>query len=189
MALALSLCSTACADPSVLRLATITPTVAAPTPVPTTIGAGDLLAVRVWNSEQMTSTQRVRADGTVSLFFMDTLHVAGRSTATVAAEIAARLDGVLVAPRVSVVVEESMASMLSVVGEVVRPGRYAVHQPMLVLEALALAGGLGEYAARDQILVQRAAGTTIRVTWRELVRGVDRVRELRVGPGDVVIVR
>lgn len=186
----LLLVAASCAKPASVRLSALTPVTAAPTASPTTIGAGDLVAVRVWNAEQMTTTQRVRADGTMSLFFLDSLRVAGRGTAEVAAEIATRLDGVLVAPRVSVVVEESVAALLAVVGEVSRPGRYAVHQPLRVLEALALAGGLTEYARRDHILVQRAGSAlTIRVTWKELVQGADRAAQLYVGPGDVLIVR
>jgi polysaccharide export outer membrane protein len=190
LAALLLLVAASCAKPTSVRLSALTPVTAAPTASPTTIGAGDLVAVRVWNAEQMTTTQRVRADGTMSLFFLDSLRVAGRGTSDVAAEIAARLDGVLVAPRVSVVVEESVASLLAVVGEVSRPGRYAVHQPLRVLEALALAGGLTEYARRDHILVQRAGnGPTIRVTWKELVQGADRAAQLYVGPGDVLLVR
>lgn len=186
----LLLASTACSQSGALRLEALTPMTAAPVPSQTTIGPGDLVAVRVWNAEQMSATQRVRADGTISLFFLDSLRVAGRATAEVATEIASRLEGVLVAPRVSVVVEESVAALLAVVGEVSRPGRYAVHQPLRVLEALALAGGLSEYAQRDQILIQRAGtGVTIRVTWRELVRGDDRSAKLFVGAGDVLIVR
>jgi polysaccharide export outer membrane protein len=186
---ALALLTVACADPNVLRLSTLPPTAAAPAAAPTTIGAGDLLAVRVWNAEQMTTTQRVTADGRVSLFFLDSLAVAGRTPAEVSREIAARLDGVLVAPHVTVVVEESAAAMFAVVGEVARPGRYVAQRPLRVLEALAMAGGLSEYARRDQIIVQRPGGGSIRVTWRELVRGDDRRAALLVGPGDVLVVR
>lgn len=159
--------------------------------LPTTIGPGDLLAVRVWNSEQMTARQRVRADGTIALFFMDSLVVAGRTTAEVAARVAERLDGILVAPRVSVVLEESAASAVTVIGEVRRPGSYPMHRAMPVLEALAMAGGLTELASEDRILLQRGGATplTVRLRYRELLAGADRAVGLQVGPGDVLIVR
>jgi polysaccharide biosynthesis/export protein len=174
-----------------LRLRELSPERAAAPIVPTVIGAGDLVAVRVWNSEQMAITQRVRPDGTIALFFMDTLPVAGQTTADVAAEIARRLDGVLVAPRVSVMVQESAASIITIVGEVNRPGSYPVHRAMRVVEALALAGGLNEYARRDRILLQRGGATPVqvRLTYDELLRGDDRTVGLALGPGDVLIVR
>ncbi len=182
----------ACVGPGgTIRLAQLTLASAAAPQVASVIGAGDLVAVRVWNSEQMTARQRVRPDGTISLFFLDSLVVAGRSAAEVSDEVARRLEGVLVAPRVSVVVEESAASVVTIVGEVARPGSYPVHRALRVIDALALAGGLNEYARRDQILLQRggARAVTLRITFRELLRGADRAAGLEVGPGDVLIVR
>lgn len=190
--LAVLLAFTGCAGAAgAIRLRDLSPSAAAAPAAPAVIGAGDLIAVRVWNSEQMASTQRVRADGTIALFFMDTLLVGGSTTAEVVAAITRRLDGVLVAPRVSVVVEESAASSISIIGEVNRPGTFVVHRPLRVLDALALAGGLGEFAHPDRILLQRGGPSpvTIRLTYQELLRGSDRAAGLFIGAGDVLIVR
>jgi polysaccharide export outer membrane protein len=151
------------------------------------IGPGDLLAIRVWNSEQMTSRQRVRPDGTVVMFFMDSLPVAGLTTSAVAVEITRRLDGVFVAPRVSVVIEESAASVITLLGEVRRPGTYPVTRPVTMLEALALGSGLTEYAKQSRIFLLRD-GTRLRIRYDELLRGDDRAHGLLVRPGDVVVV-
>jgi len=169
-----------------LRDFTATPEAAAPE----RIGPGDLLALRVWNTEQMTSRQRVRPDGTVVMFFMDSLPVAGLTTAAVATEITRRLEGVFVAPRVSVVIEESAASTVTLLGEVRRPGTYQVTRPMTVLEALALGAGLSEYARPSRIFILRE-GTPrvrVRVRYEELLRGDDRARGLLVRAGDMVVV-
>jgi len=182
----------ACASASgTVRLIDLPPSEAAPAPVSTVIASGDLLAIRVWNAEQMSVTQRVRPDGTISLFFVDSLPVVGATTAEVAARIATRLDGVLIAPRVTVVIDESSVNVVSLVGEVQRPGIYPVHRPLRVLEALALAGGLTEYARRDRIMLQRGGTSpvTIRLSYAELIRGADRAAGLQVGPGDVLIVQ
>jgi polysaccharide biosynthesis/export protein len=182
----------ACAGASgSVRLRDLAPDAATPPPASTVIGTGDLLAVRVWNAEQMSVTQRVRPDGTISMFFVDSLLVQGATTAEVAARIAARLDGILVAPRVTVVIEESAVNVVSLLGEVQRPGTYPVHRPLRVVEALALAGGLTEYARRDRIILQRggASPVTIQLSYDELIRGEDRAFGLLVGPGDVLIVQ
>jgi len=182
----------ACAGvPGAVRLRDLPVGSAAAPPASTVIGTGDLLAVRVWNAEQMTVTQRVRPDGSISLFFIDTLLVAGATTSEVAARIASGLDQVLVSPRVTVVIESSAVNVVSLVGEVQRPGTYPVHRPMLVVEALALAGGLTEYARRDRIILQRGGPRpiTLRLSYDEILRGADRTAGLLVGPGDVLIVQ
>jgi polysaccharide export outer membrane protein len=157
---------------------------------PERIGPGDLIALRVWNAEQMSSRQRVRPDGTVAVFFMDSLPVAGLSPAAVAAEMTRRLDGVFVAPRVSVVIEESAASTLTLLGEVRRPGTYPITRPVTVLESLALGGGLNEYARKGRIFLLREGTPRLRIRLRyeELLRGDDRARALLVRAGDVVVV-
>lgn len=154
------------------------------------IGPGDLVAVRVWNAEQMTSKQRVRADGTLALFFMDSLPVAGLTPAAVAAEITRRLDGVFVAPRVSVILEESEANTVTLLGEVRRPGTYHLTRSVTVLEALALGAGLTEYARPNRIFLLRDGPTRLRLQLRydELLRGDDRARGLLVRAGDVLVV-
>jgi len=182
----------ACAGiPGAVRLRDLPTQSAAAPAASTVIGTGDLLSVRVWNAEQMSVQQRVRPDGSISLFFLDTLAVAGATTSEVAARIAAGLDQVLVAPRVTVVIEESARNVVSLVGEVQRPGTYPVHRPLRVVEALALAGGLTEYARRDRIILQRGGPhpVTLRLSYDELLRGADRVAGLLVGPGDVLIVQ
>lgn len=157
---------------------------------PALIGAGDLVALRVWNAEQMTTRQRVRPDGTLTVFFMDSLRVAGLTPSAVETEVARRLDGIFVAPRVSVVVEESAASTVTVLGEVHRPGTYQIARPLTVLETIALASGMTEFARRDRIFVLRE-GTPrlrLRVRYEELLRGDDRVHGLVLRAGDVVVV-
>lgn len=154
------------------------------------VGPGDLLSVQVWNAAQMNTKQRVREDGTVSLFFVDDLRVAGLGTQEIAQEIARRLEGILVAPRVSVVLEESAASTINVTGEVVRPGVYPIKNNPTVLEAISMASGLTQYARRDRIYVLRVDPVRVRfrVTYDELTRGEDVARGFRLKAGDAVIV-
>jgi polysaccharide export outer membrane protein len=47
-----------------------------------------------------------------------------------------------------------------VLGHVKTPGRYELTSRVTVLEALALAGGLTEYADRGRIVILRRAGAT-----------------------------
>jgi polysaccharide export outer membrane protein len=63
---------------------------------------------------------------------------------------------------VSVLVREVHSFKVAVIGQVKTPGRYELKDRATVLDVLALAGGLTEYASRNRIVVLREEpdGTT-----------------------------
>lgn len=190
-AVALSAALTGCASAGSFVWLQDLPPAEEPDVAPTRAAPGDLLFVQVWNAEQMESRQRVREDGTIALFFTEELAVEGLTTTQIAKRIEAALEGILVAPRVNVVLEEAAADMVSVLGEVARPGRYPLWEAPTVLAALSQAAGLTEFAKEDEIFVLRAAPEPrrIRVTWEQLLQGEDIARGFRLRAGDAVIVR
>ena len=60
---------------------------------------------------------------------------------------------------VSVIVREVHSFKVTVIGEVKTPGRYELKSQSTVLDVLAMAGGLTEYADRSRIVVLRRDGT------------------------------
>ena len=72
-----------------------------------------------------------------------------------------------------------------VTGMVGHPGAFPLRNSMGVLQALALAGGLAEFADRDTIHVLRADGRRVEVAYQDLVTGRSKVT---LGPGDTVVV-
>jgi polysaccharide biosynthesis/export protein len=166
----------------------------APVPTDTTtadvIGVGDLVAVQVWKADQMSTRQRVRTDGTVSLFFIGDLPVVGLTATAVAQRVADGLKDVLVAPRVSVVIEERVANVVTVLGEIVHPGTFPIRRDVTILEAIAMSGGLTEFARKDRLMVVRQGPSVsrIRVRFDDLLNGDDVARGLRLRPGDLLVV-
>jgi polysaccharide export outer membrane protein len=63
-------------------------------------------------------------------------------------------------PNVSVVVREIHSLKVSVLGNVRMPGRYELKGNSTVLDALALAQGFNDFAARRKILILRRDGET-----------------------------
>ena len=55
--------------------------------------------------------------------------------------------------------EDDLKPKVFITGEVTRPGSYVVRQPTTLMQAIALAGGLGPYAAKNRIQVRRRAPT------------------------------
>ena len=155
------------------------------------IAPGDTLAVRVIGQEALATRGRVRSDGRISVPLIGEIVAAGLTPEALADELEQRLDRFLVAPSVSVAVEEMQPVAIVVIGEVGRPGTYEVAPDGSVIAALAAAGGLTEFADGRRIFVLRTSGgraARIRFTYERLIRGAMPDAAFTLRPGDAVIV-
>jgi polysaccharide export outer membrane protein len=164
-----------------------------PGPVPTgeyVIGVGDLLNVMVWEQEKMSARVRVRSDGSLSLPFLDDVPVAGMTPVALARTLEERLKQFIVTPQVTVVVDEAKPLSVSVLGQVAQPGLYNLDPGASIAQALAAAGGLKDFARKDQIYLLRSGdgSTRIRMTYFDVTSGKGRAFSLRLRSGDVVVV-
>ena len=155
--------------------------------------AGDVIAVRVWNQDSITTRARIRPDGRISMPFLDDVEAAGSTPNALAKRIQARLKDFILDPVVTVSLEEPRALLVSVLGEVVRPGSYPLEASAGVLQALANAGGMTPYANRDGIVVirRKADGSGVQrigFTYSSLTQVQGRAASFRLQPGDVVVV-
>jgi polysaccharide export outer membrane protein len=126
------------------------------------IGPEDVLDIAVWNNADISRTVPVRPDGKISLPLLNDVRAAGLSPAGLRAVLAARLADYVSSPIVSVIVREIHSVKVTVIGEVKTPGRYELRSRTTVLEVLAMAGGLSQYAARGRITVLRRDGEKVR---------------------------
>jgi polysaccharide export outer membrane protein len=87
--------------------------------------------------------------------------------------------------------EEDLKPKIFVTGEVLRPGPYAVRQATNLVQAIALAGGLGPYAARSRIQVRRSNGsdeTVFHFDYKAYESGSNVQGNIPLQAGDVIIV-
>jgi len=159
------------------------------------IGPEDVLDFHVWKNEELTRDRvPVRPDGRVSLPLVNDLMAAGLTPNELRAQYAARLAPFFQeeqVPEVSVTVREMNSSKVSVLGNVRMPGRYAVNSKATVLDMLALAQGLTEFADKGSIFVVRRSGDTteqMEFKYDDAIRGREGANFF-VAPGDVIIVR
>ena len=164
---------------------------AALVPEPYRIAPNDSLSILVWNQTKLSGDAKVRTDGQLTLPLIGDIAVAGLTPAGAASQIEHRLDGLVVDPKVTVSVRESVAPAVSVVGEVKTSGSYPIGGNMTVLQALAAAGGLNEFANTDKIFVIRKLPELkrIRFTYDRLVNAEGRGVLFLLRDGDVVVVQ
>jgi polysaccharide export outer membrane protein len=120
------------------------------------IGPNDLLDIEVLNVENAKRTVRVNAAGYVTLPLIGPVTVAGL-TQQQAEEHIAKLygDKYLQNPQVSLFIREFTTERITVDGAIAKPGIYPLVGQMTLLRVLALAGGFGSIAKRNQVLVFR----------------------------------
>jgi polysaccharide biosynthesis/export protein len=160
-----------------------------------TIGPEDVLDIAVWNNADISRTVPVRPDGKISLPLLNDVQAAGLSPAELRAALAARLADYVSSPIVSVIVREIHSVKVTVIGEVKTPGRYELRSRTTVLEVLAMAGGLNQYAARARITVLRRDGEKVRELAYDFEKAMTRTgpkgipqENFCVQAGDIVVV-
>ena len=151
---------------------------------------GDMLSVQVYSNEAMSVKARVRSDGKFTVPLIGDIAVAGDAPDVIAANVQRELANgkIVLNPRVTVMVDEDVT--VSVLGKVTRAGSYPLLSARGVADALAAAGGLNEFAHRDQIYVVRRVPQQQRIRFRfsALFDQNDPSSRFRLRSGDVVLV-
>ncbi len=154
------------------------------------IGAGDVLEIQVFGDEQNSTTGRVLDDGTMTIPLLGPVHVVGLRSEELGALLERQLKRFIAEPKVTVVIRESVV-YVSVIGEVKNAKAMQLAEPASVLEALAEAGGLTEFASESCIFVLRKHGERterIRFSYDALVQADPAASNFILKTGDVLVV-
>jgi len=122
------------------------------------VWAGDLLEVVIWKNADLSGEFRVRPDGKFSMPLIGDVIAEGKTTDAINQQIQSKLEFFIDSPFVSTIVRETASNLVYVLGEVTTPGAYPIQGSLSVLQALALAGGLTEFANRDKMVLVRGSG-------------------------------
>jgi polysaccharide biosynthesis/export protein len=156
-----------------------------------TIEPRDTIQISVKNQPALSGEFVVGDHGNYSQPTLGTISVAEQTTDAVAKDIQRRLDGIVVAPEVTVSITKLASIRVNVVGEVKTPGSYELARGRGLIPALAAAGWLTEFADRDRIFVLRSetgGSQRIRFRARELTAAEPHASGFRLKDGDVVVV-
>src|SRR5688572_6932535 len=121
-----------------------------------TLGADDVLEVRVIGEQEMTGAYRIAVDGTTDFPYIGRLEIAGMRPGEVQQLVTKKLrDGFFVNPQVSVMVKEWNSRKISVFGQVNKPGPISYYPRMTIMDAIAAAGGFTPVAAQNSVKLRR----------------------------------
>ncbi len=155
-----------------------------------TLQSGDKLRVEVYKDAQLSQSVQVRPDGKITLPLIGDLSAQGLTPLALRDRITTALRDYMTNPVVTVIVVEGTVPTAYVVGEVNHPGAVTLQSKMTVLQALAMAGGLKDFANSKNIRILRGsnAGTqTILFNYKDAIRG-SQAASMFLQPGDTVVV-
>jgi len=177
---------------------TATPQAAAPVAQPAAelpsdyvIGAGDVLGIVFWREAELSGDVAVRPDGKVTLPVIGEIVAAGLHPSVLQEQLIAAAKKFVNDPNVAVVVRTINSRKVFVTGRVTAPGSHALLGPLSVMQAIALAGGLTEYADGKNITVLRSENgqsRTFKFNYKDVARGKNVEQNIQLRPGDTVVV-
>ncbi|MEM1021142.1 MAG: XrtA/PEP-CTERM system exopolysaccharide export protein [Sphingomonadales bacterium] len=160
------------------------------------IGPLDSLTIFVWRNPELTTSVTVRPDGRISVPLIEDLAATGETPTTLARSIEEKLSVYIQNPIVTVIVsgfQGPFAQQVRVVGAAANPQAIPYRANMTLLDVMIAVGGTTEFAAGNRARLVRferesAQQTEYGVRLDDLLRDGDISANVRIEPGDVIIV-
>lgn len=162
-----------------------------PTPPDYVIGPDDTLILVFWREKEMSSEVVVRPDGKISLPLLNDVQAAGLTPDQLRLQLTEAAAKFIEEPTVTVVVKQINSRKVFLTGNVAKPGVYALSAPTTVLQLLATAGGVLEFAKSKDIRIMRTENgraVSYKFNYREVIVGKNLKQDIHLKPGDTVIV-
>lgn len=159
------------------------------------LGPHDVLIVTSYEQRDLTGKFAIEADGTFTFPLLGRVTAAGRTLRQAEAALRQGLveRGIFTDPQISVAVDQYRSQKIFILGEVRKPGVYALSGAMRLVEALALADATLPTAKGEIVIVPAAdhgatsAPSLVRVDLRDLERG-DLSQNVLLKAGDTLLV-
>jgi len=173
------------ADRTTTAPAAVTP------PADYVIGPEDVLSIVFWREQDMSADALVRPDGRITLPLLNDVEVAGLTPDQVRLRVIDGAKRFIEEPNATVIVKQINSRKVYITGNVERPGTFPLLKATSVLQLIALAGGLKEFAKAGDIVVVRSEGTSqvsYNFNYDDLKSRKNLAQNILLKPGDTVIV-
>ena len=151
------------------------------------IGSEDVLAVNIRKEPEISRTVPVRPDGKITLPLIGDVQASGLTPQKLESTLKEGLKAYVANPEVTVIVQEVKSLKFNIVGEINHPGSFALSQPMTVLDAIAVGGGLRDFAKGSKIYVLRG-NTRLPFNYKDVIKGKKLNQNVILQSGDTVVV-
>ena len=155
------------------------------------IGPDDVLQVIYWREKDVSAEVTVRPDGMISLPLLNDVKAAGLTPEQLRDAINGAAKKFFDDPSVTVTIKTINSRRVYITGNVHKPGQYPLTTSTTVLQLIAMAGGLAEYANQKNITIMRVEnGKTVTYVfnYKDVVKRKNLAQNIELKPGDTIIV-
>ncbi|MGV8899257.1 MAG: polysaccharide export protein EpsE [Burkholderiaceae bacterium] len=156
------------------------------------LGPSDVLKISVYGNPDLSLETRVSQTGSITFPLVGEVKVGGFTTSDAEKEIAVLLinGGFVREPQVNILVTSRQSQMVSVLGQVAKPGRYPIEGKHSLVDILALAGGVIPEGGDTVTLIRKRNGESKKeaIDLIEMVRSGNMKKDLNLMTDDVVYV-
>lgn len=124
------------------------------------LGPGDMVRITVYGNPDLSTETRVTQEGTLTFPLLGEVSVGGSSVVQSEKKIASMLEegGFVKKAQVNIVVLQFTSQQISILGDVLKPGRYPLERSSSLVEVLALAGGVNPNGSDMVTILSRRDG-------------------------------
>lgn len=165
-----------------------------PIDAPYLVGPGDSLNIVVWRNPDLSVIVPVRPDGKITTPLVEDLPASGKTATQLARDIEGILAKYVQNPVVTVIVTGFVgpySQQVRVIGEAAKPQALPYRESMTLLDVMIAVGGITDFADGNKASILRTVGgktQQFRVRLTSLIRGGDLSANVRMRPGDVLII-
>lgn len=154
-------------------------------------GPEDQLSVLFWQDKDMSADVVVRPDGKISLPLLNEIQASGLTPEELRNAIISKAKPLVQNPNATVIVRQINSRKVFITGAVEKPGTYPVNGPTTVLQLIAMAAGVKDYANSREIVIFRKEAerqVTFKFDYKEVVAQKNLAQNIELKPGDTVVV-
>ena len=150
---------------------------------------GDVISISVVEHPEFSGRHKIRPDGRVNYPVIGEIEVASLTCAQLVKIMQGKLSSYVNNPVVSVSIEDYYSNKIYIIGAVRSAGQYQIFEPLDVMKAVAMCGGLSNPKAKTLKII-RADGTIVTVNARQMwkAEGKRDARQYVLYPGDTMYV-
>jgi polysaccharide export outer membrane protein len=156
------------------------------------VGVDDLLSIRFWADTQLSADVVVRPDGKISLPLLNDVQAAGLTPVQLGESLEQAAAKFITDPDATVIVREIRSRKIFVMGQgIAKQGTVPLNGEMTVLQAIAMAGGLLEYAKKDDITILRSENgqeKRFKFKYGDVTKGKNMKQNIILQPNDTILV-
>ena len=156
------------------------------------IGVDDVLSILFWRDKDLSAPEiTVRPDGKVTLPLLNDVQAAGLTPEQLRDTVLGAARKYVEDPNPTVIVKEIKSRKVFITGQVEKPGPYPLNGTVTVLQLIATAGGLRDFADGKNISVIRVRDgkqSVFEFNYQDLLKKRYLSQNIELAPGDTVVV-